>query len=623
MCGICGYYNLNGEPASQAVLRRMTNAIAHRGPDGEGNYTDRMAALGHRRLSILDLSDNGKQPMLSQGGNYVIVYNGELYNFKELKKKLAAKGYVFQSQCDTEVVLNSYIEWGEHCLELFNGMFAFVIYDKVRREFFCARDRYGIKPFYYAVVNHTFLFGSEQKAVYEHPLFYHKLDLEAVAEYFTFQNILTDKTFEKDIKILEPGCFFYIGMDHPQIIIKRYWDFNFREDAEYSTEEEYAQALDDLLRQAVNRQLVSDTEIGSFLSGGMDSGTITCIASQSFPHMKTFTCGYDMSRAVGNELGFDERNKSEIMAHAFSTEHYEMILQPEDIERILPQVSYHNEEPRVGQSYTNYYISKLASKFVKVCFSGTGGDELFGGYPWRYYRGMNASDFDEFVDGYYQFWQRLIPTDVLQRAFSPVYQQIKDVDAKEIFKGVFKRHECEIKTPVDYINQSLYFEAKTFLYGMLMIEDKLTMAHGLESRVPLLDNDLVDFAMRMPVKYKLSNLQKTIRMNENNQGLKKQDYFLKTNDGKSILRKTMEKYIPKEIDRAAKQGFSAPDATWFRDESIGFVKNVIYDDRSRLWEYMDKNVVRSLVDEHLNGTANRRLLIWGLLNFNQLLKTWF
>ncbi len=623
MCGICGYYNLNGEPASQAVLRRMTNAIAHRGPDGEGNYTDRMAALGHRRLSILDLSDNGKQPMLSQGGNYVIVYNGELYNFKEIKKKLAAKGYVFQSQCDTEVVLNSYIEWGEHCLELFNGMFAFVIYDKVRREFFCARDRYGIKPFYYAVVNHTFLFGSEQKAVYEHPLFYHKLDLEAVAEYFTFQNILTDKTFEKDIKILEPGCFFHIGMDSPQIIIKRYWDFNFREDAEYSTEEEYAQALDDLLRQAVNRQLVSDTEIGSFLSGGMDSGTITCIASKSFPHMKTFTCGYDMSRAVGNELGFDERNKSEIMAHAFSTEHYEMILQPEDIERILPQVSYHNEEPRVGQSYTNYYISKLASKFVKVCFSGTGGDELFGGYPWRYYRGMNASDFDEFVDGYYQFWQRLIPTDVLHRAFSPVYQQIKDVDAKEIFKGVFKRHECEIKTPVDYINQSLYFEAKTFLYGMLMIEDKLTMAHGLESRVPLLDNDLVDFAMRMPVKYKLSNLQKTIRMNENNQGLKKQDYFLKTNDGKSILRKTMEKYIPKEIDRAAKQGFSAPDATWFRDESIGFVKNVIYDDRSRLWEYMDKNVVRSLVDEHLNGTANRRLLIWGLLNFNQLLKTWF
>ncbi len=623
MCGICGYYNLKGSEASQSILRKMASAIAHRGPDGEGYYTDRMAALGHRRLSIIDLSDNGKQPMLSQGGNYAIVYNGELYNYKELQKDLIAKGYCFQSKCDTEVVLYAYIEWGEKCLDLFNGMFAFVVYDKVRREFFCARDRYGIKPFYYALVGDTFLFGSEQKAIYAHPLFYHKLDLEAVAEYFTFQNILTDRTFEKDIKILEPGCYFHIGIDQPRIQIKRYWDFDFNEDAAYDNEQDYAQALDGILTNAVNRQLVSDTEIGCFLSGGMDSGTITCIASQTYPHIKTFTCGYDMSKAVGNELGFDERNKSEIMAHAFSTEHYEMILQPDDIERILPMVSYHNEEPRVGQSYTNYYISNLASKFVKVCFSGTGGDELFGGYPWRYYRGMYAADFDEFVDGYYGFWQRLIPTEVLHKAFSPVLGQIKDVDTKAIFKGVFKKHKSEVKTPVDYINQSLYFEAKTFLYGMLMIEDKLTMAHGLESRVPLLDNELVDFAMKMPVKYKLSNLKETLRMNENSPGLKRQDYFLKTNDGKSILRKTMEKYIPKEIDRAAKQGFSAPDATWFRDESLGFVKYVIYDDKSRLWDYMDKTVVRGLVDEHLNGVTNRRLLIWGLLNFNQLLKTWF
>ncbi len=623
MCGICGYFNLDGAESSQAILRKMANAIAHRGPDGEGYYTDRMVALGHRRLSIIDLSDNGKQPMLSQGGNYVIVYNGELYNFQELKVELSAKGYVFQSKCDTEVILYSYIEWGVKCLDKFNGMFAFVIYDKVRKEFFCARDRYGIKPFYYAVIGQTFLFGSEQKAIYEHPLFYHKLDLEAVAEYFTFQNILTDKTFEKDIKILEPGCFFHVGVNCPEIRIERYWDFHFREDAEYNTESEYAEALDDILARAINRQLISDTEVGCFLSGGMDSGTITCIASRKYPHIKTFTCGYDMSKAVGNELGFDERNKSEIMAHAFSTEHYEMILQPEDIERILPRVCFHNEEPRVGQSYTNYYISNLASKFVKVCFSGTGGDELFGGYPWRYYRGMYATNFNEFIDGYYQFWQRLIPTEVLYKSFSPILYQIKDVNTKEIFKGVFKKHENELKTPVDYINHSLYFEAKTFLYGMLMVEDKLTMAHGLESRVPLLDNELVDFAMKMPVMYKLSNLNETLRINENNPGLKIENYFIKTNDGKSILRKTMGKYIPKEIGKAAKQGFSAPDGTWFRDESLNFVKYVIYDDHSRLWEYMNKEVVRGLVDEHLKGITNRRLLIWSLLNFNQLLKTWF
>lgn len=623
MCGICGYFNLNGEAASQAVLRRMAQAIAHRGPDGEGYYVDRMVALGHRRLSIIDLSEHGKQPMLSNGGNYAIVYNGELYNFMELKEELVSRGYFFHSQCDTEVVLYSYIEWGEKCLDKFNGMFAFVIYDKVKREFFCARDRYGIKPFYYALINNTFIFGSEQKAIYEHPLFSHKLDLEALVEYFTFQNILTNKTFEQDVKILEAGCYFKVGRDLRQIQTVRYWDFHFREEPEYTTEEDYAKALDDVLVRAVNRQLVSDTEIGCFLSGGMDSGTITCIASKKYPHIKTFTCGYDMSKAVGNELGFDERNKSEIMAHAFSTEHYEMILQPGDIERILPKVCYHNEEPRVGQAYTNFYISNLASKFVKVCFSGTGGDELFGGYPWRYYRGMNASNFDEFAGGYYQFWQRLIPTDILYKAFSPIIGVAKNVDARDIFRSVFKRHENALETPVDYINHSLYFEAKTFLHGMLMIEDKLTMAHGLESRVPMLDNELVDFAMRMPVKYKLRNLKETLRINENQPGLKIRDYFIKTNDGKSILRKTMEKYIPKEIDQATKQGFSAPDATWFRDESLDFVQKIIYDDKSRLWEYMEKEVVQGLVDEHLQGKENRRLLIWSLLNFNELLNRWY
>lgn len=623
MCGICGFFNLDGEQAKQSILRKMADAIIHRGPDGEGYYVDRMVALGHRRLSIIDLTDNGKQPMLSKGGNYSIVYNGELYNFRELRAELEKLGYIFHSKCDTEVVLYSYVEWGEKCLDRFNGMFAFVIYDKIRKELFCARDRYGIKPFYYALINHTFLFASEQKAIYEHPLFKHKLDLEAVAEYFTFQNILTNKTFEKDIKILEPGCFFRIGLDIQAINIERYWDFHFREDAEYDNEQDYADALDDILKRAINRQLVSDTEVGCFLSGGMDSGTITCIASQKYPHIKTFTCGYDMSKAVGNELGFDERNKSEIMAHAFSTEHYEMILQPSDIERILPKVCFHNEEPRVGQTYTNFYISNLASKFVKVCFSGTGGDELFGGYPWRYYRGMYATNFDEFVTGYYQFWQRLIPTEILHKAFAPVIGDVKNVDTQEIFRSVFKKHENELKTPVDYINHSLYFEAKTFLHGMLMIEDKLTMAHGLESRVPLLDNELVDFATRMPVKYKLNNLTEILRVNENNPGLKSQNYFIKTNDGKAILRKTMEKYIPKEIEQATKQGFSAPDATWFRDESLDFVKKIIYNNKSRLWEYMDKSVVQELVNEHLNGVTNRRLLIWSLLNFNQLLNTWF
>lgn len=624
MCGICGYADLRGRRADRDVLNRMNLAIAHRGPDGEGLYIDGSVGLGHRRLTILDLTDNASQPMISSDGNYVIVYNGETYNFRELREELLAMGYRFKSTGDTEVLLYAYIAWGEACLLKLNGMVAFAVYDKLRQEIFCARDRYGIKPFYFAFIGDYFLFGSEQKAIYAHPAFRHDLDLDAVVEYFTFQNILTNRTFEKQIHTLEPGCCFTVklnaGLQFPQI--RRYWDFRFAPDETYATEDEFAQELDRLLVQAVTRQLVSDTEVGSFLSGGMDSGTITCIASRAIPHIKTFTCGYDMSKANEQEKRFDERGKTEIMAHYFQTEHYEMILQPSDIERALPAVCRSNEEPRVGQTYTNYYISNLASRFLKVAFSGTGGDELFGGYPWRYYRGMNAKSFDEFVDGYYMFWQRLIPGRALRDAFSPVWQEIS-ADPKQIFRSVFDGHDIPLNTPADYISHAMYFEAKTFLPGMLMIEDKLTMVHGLESRVPMLDNDLVDFAMKLPVRYKLKDLDHMIEITRNDPSIRSESYYNVTNLGKYLLRKTMEKYIPKEIDRAHKQGFSAPDATWFRSECADFVRRVIYNDKARMWEILDRRTVQALVDEHMQDKANRRLLVWSLLNFEQLLNMWY
>lgn len=624
MCGICGYLNLNGILADPDILMRMNKAIAHRGPDGEGIYTDGPMALGHRRLTILDLTDNGSQPMLSIDGQYIIVFNGEIYNFRELRGELQAKGYRFRSTGDTEVLIYAYAEWKEQCLGRLNGMYAFVIYDRAERKLFCARDRYGIKPFYYSSLDDCFLFASEQKAIYEHPLFHHDMDMDAVMEYFTFQNILTDRTFEKQIKILQPGCCFSLSLDAPTSVpaIQRYWDFRFEAENRYATEEEYSEELDDILPRSIRRQMVSDTEIGCFLSGGMDSGTITCIASRDVPHIKTFTCGYNMTHVNDQEARFDERKSTEIMAHTFQTEHYEMVLQPSDIQRVLPQVCWHNEEPRVGQTYTNYYISNLASRFVKVCFSGTGGDELFGGYPWRYYRGMNARNLDEFIDGYYLFWQRLIPTRLISDAFLPVRDQIH-IDPKDVFRSIFLGHDVPLEKPEDYINQSLYFEAKTFLPGMLMIEDKLTMAHGLESRVPMLDNELVDFGMKLPVRYKLRNLDEMIRITRNDPDLKKESYYNVTNVGKYLLRKTMDKYIPKEIDRANKQGFSAPDATWFRDECSDFVRSVIYNPNARMWDILDRKTVQGLVDEHMDNKANRRLLVWSLLNFDQLLNTWF
>lgn len=272
--------------------------------------------------------------------------------------------------------------------------------------------------------------------------------------------------------------------------------------------------------------------------------------------------------------------------------------------------AYHLEEPRVGQSYPNYYAAKLASKFVKVVLSGAGGDELFAGYPWRYYKAVNNDSFDNYIDKYYGFWKRLIPNKDIQNVFSPILKDTK-VWTKDIFASVFKT-PVNVQTPEEYINHSLYFEAKTFLHGLLVVDDKLSMAHSLETRVPFLDNDLVDFAQKIPVKFKLANLNKVIKMDENEIGK-----MQKTNDGKVILRKAMSKYIPEDIHKAVKQGFSSPDNSWFKGESIDFVKAKLLNSDANIYKYMDKDATQKLINEHLEAKQNRRLFVWSLLNFEE------
>ena len=284
----------------------------------------------------------------------------------------------------------------------------------------------------------------------------------------------------------------------------------------------------------------------------------------------------------------------------------------------MSTLTWHLEEPRVGQSYPNFYIAQLASKFVKVALSGTGSDELFGGYPWRYYRAVVNDDFEHYVDKYYAFWQRLIPAAAMPEIFRPVWSAVAQVSTRDIFRGVFHSHAHELVRPEDYINHSLYFEAKTFLHGLLVVEDKLSMAHSLETRVPFLDNDLVDFAMRVPVAMKLGSLNEVVRLNENEPGSKSERYFQRTKDGKLLLRTMMERYVPPSITQAEKQGFSAPDASWFKGESIDYVRRTLYQGQPRIWEFLDRTSVLRLVDEHLAGQENRRLLIWSLLN----LETW-
>lgn len=624
MCGIAGIFNLNGEAVSPVVLRKMTDAIAHRGPDGEGFFIDSFIGLGHRRLAIIDLSPAGHQPMQSRDGRYVISYNGEIYNFQEIRVELESLGYQFHSKTDTEVALHAWTEWGEKALDRFNGMFAFAVWDRRECELTLARDRYGIKPLYYTHNGDKLLFGSEVKAIMEYPASRMEMDKKALLEYFTFQNIFSDRTLFKGVRILPAGCLMRVRLgERAKPTVKRYWDYSFSEPESPGDEREYIEELDRLFTIAVSRQLVSDVELGSYLSGGMDSGSITAIAARQLPYIKTFCVGFDLNSASGIELGFDEREQAEYMSYLFMTEHYEMVLKSGDMERIMPDLAWHLEEPRVGQSYPNFYAAGLASKFCKVVLSGAGGDELFGGYPWRYYRAVVNENFEHYIDKYYKYWQRLIPNSVLRDVFRPIWEEVKDVWTRDIFRDVFVEHAEKLTRPEDYINHSLYFEAKTFLHGLLVVEDKLSMAHGLETRVPFLDNDLVDFAMKLPVRFKLGNLGEVVRLNENEPGPKTSKYFKKTRDGKLILRKMMSKYIPDDVAQREKQGFSAPDASWFRGGSIDYVRRKILSHNARIFEFMDYDSIKGMIGEHLEGRSNRRLLIWSLLNVEEWCNRFF
>ena len=660
MCGIVGALSLKRESVDTQYAKSMADKIAHRGPDDAGylffhtgtrhgngvsfyhNLTDYKFKsiedmlpaiesnsvqtelqlhdydlyMGHRRLSILDVSRAGHQPMSDLSKNIWLVYNGEIYNFKELRVELEALGHRFKSNTDTEVIIYAYIEWGIECIEKFNGMFAFSLYDNFKKRFYLVRDRYGIKPLYYHITeDNTLIYASEIKSILEYKEYKTEIDKEALLEYFTFQNIFTNKTLHKDIQILEAGHYFEIDLQTQELNKRQYWDFDFSNPLKIKDEREYTEELDRLFNQAVKRQLVADVPIGSYLSGGMDSGSITAITAEHFRgtgnYLNTFTVGFDLNSASGMELSFDERAKAEYMSYKFKTEHYEMVLKSGDMERCMPEFAYHLEEPRVGQSYPNFYASKLASKFVKVVLSGGGGDELFAGYPWRYYRATNNKNFDEYIDKYYGFWKRLIDNRDIQKVFAPIADDIKDVWTRDIFANVFKTPST-LQTPEEYINHSLYFEAKTFLHGILVVEDKLSMAHSLETRVPFLDNDLVDFAQQVPVNMKLKNLDKVTRMDENEIGK-----MHKTNDGKVILRKAMSPYIPEDIHQAVKQGFSSPDNSWFKGESIEFVKEKLLNSDAHIYKYMDRKAVEKLVNEHLSGEKNRRLFIWSLLNFEE------
>ena len=622
MCGIAGVLDTSGAPVSVAALQRMTDCVAHRGPDGEGHYAFGPMGLGHRRLAIIDLSEAAHEPMANEDGSVVLIFNGEIFNFQELRLELQALGHRFQSQTDAEVVVHGYEVWGDDVLRHLNGMFGLALFDRPKRRLLLARDKYGIKPIYWAFTAGKLLFGSEIKSLLAHGDLPRDISYPALNEYFSFQNIFSDLTLFDGVRLLPPASTLTIeATPGAQPAIRRWWDYPFGQEPLRLSEEEAAEELHRLFVQAVVRQTISDVPVGSYLSGGMDSGSITAIAGRHLPRLRTFTGGFDMSSASGLELGFDERRAAEMLAARFRTEHYEVVLHAGDMEEVLPELIWHLEDLRVGQSYPNYYVARLAGKFVKVVLSGAGGDELFGGYPWRYYRGIAATDREDYFQRYYGFWQRLVSDDDKPRLFNDdVQRRIGSLSSFDVFRDVFAGYRGPIESRDDYVNASLYFELKTFLHGLLVVEDKLSMAHSLETRVPFLDDDLVDFAVRLPPTHKVRNLDGVHAVDENVAG-KRVAYDRVTSDGKIALRRAMERIIPPEVTERAKQGFSAPDASWFRGESIDYINRLLGNPRAMVYEFLEPAFVKNVLEEHTSGRQNRRLLIWSLLSFEWWCRT--
>lgn len=611
MCGLAGYVTLNSEPASLPLLRRMTAAVAHRGPDGDGHWVEGSVALGHRRLAIIELSDAGRQPMQTADGRHTLVYNGELYNYLELRAELQGQGAVFHSGADSEVVLQALARWGEAALARFNGMFALALWDQRERRLLLARDRFGVKPLYLCETGGAVLFGSEAKAILAHPARPARLDLAGLREYLTFQNFYGERTLFEGVRMIPPGVAVTIDASTGAIARREWWRFRFAEKPETRDASALGEELRRLFKQAVTRQLVADVEVGAYLSGGMDSGSVAAVAAKNLPHLRTFTCGFDVSSASGLELYFDERRDAERMSALMASEHYEMVLKAGDMERVMPRLARHIEEPRVGQSYPNFFIAGLASKFNRVVLSGTGGDELFAGYPWRYALAYDP-DPARCRENLFASWQRVLPYRDHAAIFAPVWREVADADPRAQFDAKWDDPGPRA-SPNELLNAILTFEARTFLHGLLTMEDKVAMAHGLEVRVPFLDNDLVDFAQGLPLAHKIGDLPAFLdaaaKMHAPDPA--------RRNDGKHLLRRALEGVVPPDIAQRDKQGFSAPDASWFKGQSIDYVKTRVGHPRARIYSLLAYDAIAPLLDSHFSGRENRRLLIWSLLTLEE------
>lgn len=621
MCGICGQFQLRpGTPLRADILQRMTEAIRHRGPDDEGFYQGDSVSLGMRRLSIIDLA-GGQQPIWNEDQTCCIVYNGELYNFLDLRPGLEAKGHSFRTRSDTEVVLHAYEEWGPHCLKRFNGMFAIAIWDGRRRALFLARDRIGEKPLYYYRDSWRLVFGSEIKAILADPTLPRQLNLRGLVNFLTFGHAVGPETIYANVHKLLPGH--YLLARDGDIQVTQYWDVGDEPQllgGSVPTEEVCAQRIRDLLDDSVRRRMIADVPLGAFLSGGMDSSAVVALMKRhTTGPVKTFSLGFSLGGAY-NELS-DARRVAEFLG----TEHHELLVEHVDLVQTLRSLVYHYDEPfGDAAGFPVYLLSQFAREQVKVVLTGDGGDELFGGYR-RYAADQLASLYQRLPGGLINSLipelvdrlprlrrikravQTLPVSDAARRyakwliLFSP--DACAELLQPEVSHAVlghdptwpYPHHYTGLNsaTAADHLNRLMYVDLKTWLVDAYLEKvDKATMAHSLEARLPLLDHRLVELAFQIPGNYKIRGWST-----------------------KRILKQAVGSLVPAAVVRKPKHGFAVPTDPWFRGDLKDFTFEVLLDQRTCQRGYFEPSIVARMWREHREGRHVWDTQLWLLLNF--------
>ena len=619
MCGIAGLLNFDSNrKADPRLLQRMCDAIAHRGPDDEGFYVNGQVGLGMRRLSIIDVG-GGHQPIFNEDRSLCIVFNGEIYNHREIREELIAKGHTYATQTDTESILHLYEEIGVHCVEKLRGMFAFAIWDERKRSLFLARDRVGIKPLFYRLEGDRLLFASEIKSILQDPAVPRDIDLQALDAYVALSYSMAPRTIFREISQLLPGHF--LVWEDGKVRFERYWDLYYRPNRKAKVDDLAAEFLH-LLREAVGQHLISDVPLGAFLSGGIDSTTLVALMSEHMSEpVKTFTIGFG-----GTVGGFeDERPFARLAADRYGTDHHELEVRP-NLEGVIEKIVTGFDEPFADDSsIPTYYISEMTRKHVKVALSGLGGDELMGGYD--RYLGFSLSEsyariprwvrrnlFERIIGlvpdssggTVSQLKRFILPADLppAQRYFA--YRVLLDAerraalfspDVRREIEGAQVEDECaryfhspNASEPLDRV---MYQDVKVYLPNDILANtDRMSMAHSLEVRVPFLDHKLMEFCATIPAEWKVRGLQK-----------------------KFLLRRAVAHLLPGEILQKKKQGFVGPMALWLRHELRDYVRDTLSEASLKAHGYFEPRAVALILDEHFSRRRRHDTLIWALLVF--------